>query len=294
MSYNNNLLYTLKNLFISASGNWAMNENQLSDLINTNLGAIVLKSCTLEPKYSIDDEQINYRIDDIFFNSKNNYNSGFDNTYNLYLKYSCNPDKQIIFSILYENNANLEYMLNFLKEKSCRPMLIEINLCSQDIGYDSKKIALTCILLLKYNSSNLQIGFKLPPYIDSKQFEDISEIINLYDSVKFVVCSSSIPNTLPIINNMYVFPSVVGNLSGKINKYISLNNVRMFRRFLDKKITLIGCGGIRNEKDVYDYINNGASYVQIATGFYNENINKLKYQEINNLILNYFSKISKL
>ena len=38
-------------------------------------------------------------------------------------------------------------MLNHLKNNIKKPLLIEINLCFQDIGYDSKKIALICILL---------------------------------------------------------------------------------------------------------------------------------------------------
>jgi dihydroorotate dehydrogenase len=55
--------------------------------------------------------------------------------------------------------------------------------------------------------------------------------------------------------------NVYSGISGKFNKYISLSNVYTFNKQLDKKIKIIGCGGIENIQDINDYLNNGATLV---------------------------------
>ena len=74
-------------------------------------------------------------------------------------------------------------------------------------------------------------------------------------------------------------------MSGKMNKYISLSNVMTFSKTLSKEIRIIGCGGIENANDVFDYFKYGASFVQLASCFYDEEANELNISQINELIL---------
>ena len=83
---------------ISASGCWAQHETQVTQLLSTGLGAVCLKSCTLEAR--IGNPQPNYyQLDHLSFNS-----------------------------IAYENMKILEHLLDDLNSYKIAPIFIEINL----------------------------------------------------------------------------------------------------------------------------------------------------------------------
>jgi len=46
-----------------------------------------------------------------------------------------------------------------------------------------------------------------------------------------------------------------------------LANVAKFKKYLDKSIQVIGCGGVSTGEDVFQYILAGADAVEIATQF---------------------------
>ena len=98
---------------------------------------------------------------------------------------------------------------------------------------------------------------------------------------------TSIPNCLILNENKPVLSNIYGGLSGKLNKYISLSNVYYFKNKLNNDIEIIGCGGIETLEDVNNYLNNGASYVQLGSCFYNNILNELDYEKINSIIDEY-------
>ncbi len=299
MNKKNNLLHSITNPILAASGVWSESCSQLNDLVQSDLAGVVLKSCCLNITNIVSHNDILKLDNSLIVKSDLETNHGYQYMLNTLIKTNKHSNtKIIIFSINYENNENLEYILNNLKNKTNKTILVEINLNYKNdkyiIGYDLKKIVTILILLLKYTNTNIQAGLKLPPYLDEKIIERLSEIINIYNSIYFIVCNGSIPNIFYTTDNDYVFTTKTGYLSGKINKYISLNNVRLFNKYLNKDITIIGCGGIQSINDVRDYIKYGAYCVQIASHFYDEYQNKLKINEINNLIKSYMTNISKL
>ena len=85
----------------------------------------------------------------------------------------------------------------------------------------------------------------------------------------------------PILSNKY------GGMSGKINKHISLSNVMTFSKTLSKEIKIIGCGGINTIEDVSDYLKYGASFIQLASCFYDEISDELNISKINELVSKY-------
>jgi dihydroorotate dehydrogenase len=85
-------------------------------------------------------------------------------------------------------------------------------------------------------------------------------------------------------NGKPVLSKIVGGMSGKTNKCISLSNVIYFSKILDKEIKIVGCGGIDSFNDIEDYLHNGASFVQLASCFYDVESNTLNKDKINKVI----------
>jgi dihydroorotate dehydrogenase len=105
----------------------------------------------------------------------------------------------------------------------------------------------------------------------------------------YIVSANSIPSCVPITDSQFSLSTIYGGLSGKVNKYIALSNVLTFSKKIDKNITIIGCGGIETIEDIYDYLNNGASLVQLASCFYDETNNSLNIDKINTVIDKYIN-----
>jgi dihydroorotate dehydrogenase (fumarate) len=288
MNFNINNIY-FKNPLLNASGCWVLNENQIKKLYSSQLGGIVLKTCTL--KSHIGNKVINYtKRDSIHFNCKGLPNYGY-NYYKKIIKEN-EIDKPIILSVAYTFIYELKYILSDYNESDITNKIIEINLScpnkdSRIPGYHKKDILIILELIRFLKLNNLTIGLKLPPYFELEFIYKLSEMFNKYsDIIHFITVSNSIPNSLLIENNKPVMSNVYSGISGKFNKYISLSNVYTFNKYLDKKIKIIGCGGIENIRDINDYLNNGATLIQLSSCFYNEKINELDILKINNLDIN--------
>ena len=76
-------------------------------------------------------------------------------------------------------------------------------------------------------------------------------------------------------------------MSGKLNKHISLSNVVYFSKILSKEVAIIACGGIDSIEDIEDYLENGASFVQLASCFYDVESNTLNKDKINKVVEEY-------
>jgi dihydroorotate dehydrogenase (fumarate) len=286
--------------FINASGCWASNEEQIDKLFDTKLNYIVSKTCTLYPKKG-HDEPTYYKVDkvdNIHINSKGLPNEGYFYYKNLYSKYS-SRNKQFILSVAWEHNEKNTLKLlkdydNFVSKQE----LVELNLSCPNLNHEIPSyndVLLDKILKLinNLNLNNLIFSLKLSPFLDHQLCNKIIDVINNYTTnkyfkiLRYIVLSNSIPNCLILQNNESVLSNIYGGLSGKLNKFISLSNIHYFKDKIDKSIQLIGCGGIENIQDVNDYLNNGATYVQLGSCFYNLELNSLDNNKINSLITQY-------
>lgn len=149
---------------ISASGCWAKNEKHITQLLNTGLGAVCLKSCTLKARLG-NSKPNYYQLDHLNFNSKGLPNSGYPFFKDLLLKHHLKNNKCLIFSIAFENTKILEYILEDLNACKLAPIFVEINLSCPNIndktipGYNIN-IMRNILILLKIKSfHNLVIGF---------------------------------------------------------------------------------------------------------------------------------------
>jgi len=152
--------------------------------------------------------------------------------------------------------------------------LIEVNIsCPNTEGhpigysYESTKKVLDDLSVI----DDLNIGFKLPPYMTTQHCIEMSELFKEYDIVKFVTCSNSIPGLIIEKGSTIIKPKDgIGGLGGEYLKPIALANVRTFYEHSDGKYSIIGVGGISSGTDVFNYFLAGADCVQIGTTFMKE------------------------
>lgn len=282
------------NKFMNSSGCWCSTKEQLDNLFNTRLNNIITKTCTLYPRKG-NEEPTYFKIDDIHINSKGLPNEGYYYYKNLYKEYNL-ENKKFILSIAWEQNENNTIeLLNDYDNSVSKNELVELNLSCPNMKYEIpcyNPIILEKILkkINSLNLKNIYFSLKLSPYLDHSLCDIIINIINNNNNnkiIKYIVLSNSIPNCLILNENKPVLSNIYGGLSGKLNKYISLSNVYYFKNKLNNDIEIIGCGGIETLEDVNNYLNNGASYVQLGSCFYNNILNELDYEKINSIIDEY-------
>ena len=277
------------NPILNASGCWCMNEEQLDELYSSGLGGIVSKTCSIFSKQGNAEPNYYRKETNIHFNCKGLQNLGYQYYRNLSKKYT---EKPYIISLAFDNYDDLKVVLHdYEKYADENPVLVELNVSCPNlhsgttiIGYNPYQLKKLLNILKDYNLNNIKFGLKLPPYLQLDLMDEIIKSINEYgDIVKYIVLSNSIPNCLPLENGEPVLSKIVGGMSGKANKYISLSNVVYFSKYLNKEIKIIGCGGIDTLNDIMDYLNNGASFVQLASCFYDVESNRLNIDKINKI-----------
>jgi len=284
---------TFETPILNASGCWSSNEEQLNELINSDLGGVVTKSCSIfskdgnkEPNYYYSEK------DNIHFNCKGLPNFGYDYYKNISQKTNNKTNnKPFIISIAYTNIHELVIILNDYDKSIDNNVLVEINVGCPNVesripGYHIKDMENLLETIKTNDYDNICIGLKLPPYFELEFINRLSALFNKYEScIYFIVSSNSIPNGFPTYpNKETVLSNTYGGISGKLNKYISLGNVKMFSILLNKTISIIGCGGIERCEDILEYFKHGASFVQLASCFYDNKTNKLNISKINNVI----------
>jgi dihydroorotate dehydrogenase (fumarate) len=283
-----------KNRILNASGCWAANEEQINNLANSKLSGIVSKTCTIFSKKG--NPECNYyklENENIHFNSKGLPSLG----YSYYKEISDKiTNKPFILSVAYDLQENMIPILKDYDESRSKKSLVEINMSCPNVetkipGYHSDLILKLYVILFRLNLKNIEFGLKLPPYFEIDMMNQIIDCLNEFcksakekNPIKYIVLSNSIPNTLPLLNGEPILANLYGGLSGKINKYIALSNVRVFSQKLNKNIKIVGCGGIETKEDILDYLNFGASFVQLGSCFYEETTNSLNTRKIDNLI----------
>ena len=291
---------------LNASGCWCDTREKLVELYNNPiLSGIVSKTCTRYPK--IGNPEPNYFFnekDGLHFNCKGLPNFGYEyykDCFSLLLELDKEKEREekrerkpFILSVAY-NQYELDdftWILKdydaFIEEKRQEKQneekeekekeLIEINISCPNIhsripGYHKKDIAFLLQHIRKLNLSHVKIGLKLPPYVELEKIRKISELfIDNADIIHYIVCCNTIPNAY--------YEGKYCGVSGKINKYIALGNIKKFKEYCFNKIQIVGSGGIRNSQDIRDYLNAGADMVQLGSGFYDKEKNSLHCDKI--------------
>ncbi|EOS7683026.1 dihydroorotate oxidase [Enterococcus hirae] len=267
--------HTFANPFMNASGVHCMTTTELVELEQSNAGAFITKSCTLneragnpEPRY--------FDVPLGSINSMGLPNRGFD----YYLDYALNYEKQqtqpLFFSIAGMSAAENLEMLTMI-EKSDFQGITELNLSCPNVpgkpqlAYDFE--ATEDLLQQVFARFTKPLGIKLPPYFDLAHFDQIAEILNQFP-LTYVNSINSIGNGLYIDTQkeaVVIKPKEgFGGLGGEYVKPTALANVRAFYTRLKPEIKIIGTGGIRNGQDAFEHLLCGATMLQIGTELHKE------------------------
>ena len=265
----------LENPLMNAAGSLCTTETHLLNLNNSNSGALITKSITLEERCG--NEHPKY-----FHNDFGSINSnGLENLgINEYLKISKNKwNKPLFFSVsgmTLDDNVKILQKINELSSKS----IVELNLsCPNVIGKPQVGYSIDDMdnYIEKCSETfNGILGLKLPPYFDIIHFEQVASVINKYKSkIKFITCCNSLGNGLIVDTekeSTVIYPKDgLGGIGGNYIKATSLANVYKFKKLLPN-IDVIGCGGISTGEDAFQYLLCGASALQIGTQLMKENI----------------------
>lgn len=110
------------------------------------------------------------------------------------------------------------------------------------------------------------VFLKLSPDLTLKELDALIAVALEY-KIKGVICSNLVKKK----ENALLAPSdkelwIYGGVSGKPVKKHALAHVAHIYKKTKGKLIIIGCGGIFSAEDVYEYIQNGASLVQLITG----------------------------
>lgn len=267
--------HTFANPFMNASGVHCMTTTELVELEQSNAGAFITKSCTLneragnpEPRY--------FDVPLGSINSMGLPNRGFD----YYLDYALDYEKQqtqpLFFSIAGMSAAENLEMLTMI-EKSDFQGITELNLSCPNVpgkpqlAYDFE--ATEDLLQQVFARFTKPLGIKLPPYFDLAHFDQMAEILNQFP-LTYVNSINSIGNGLYIDTQkeaVVIKPKEgFGGLGGEYVKPTALANVRAFYTRLKPEIKIIGTGGIRNGQDAFEHLLCGATMLQIGTELHKE------------------------
>ncbi len=268
---------SLPNCLYNASGARCRLVSELNQLAESQVGAILSKSCTPELRTG-NPEPRYYENEWGSINSMGLPNQG----YQYYAQYAADrSQKSIPYFVsvaglsLPDNELMMAYLANI-------PLIdaIELNLsCPNVIGkpqtaYDLEHTNKTLQTIAPL-CGNKVWGVKLPPYFDIVHFQEMAAVLNQYP-IHFVTCINSLGNALIIdieTETVCIKPKDgFGGIGGDYIKPTALANVRQFYTLLRPNIDIIGCGGIKNGTDAFEHILCGASALQIGTALMREGV----------------------
>ncbi|MBF0780333.1 MULTISPECIES: dihydroorotate oxidase [unclassified Granulicatella] len=265
---------SFENCLMNAAGVYCYSKEELEQVINSSAGSFVTKTATLEARLGNPEPRyINTSLGSI--NSM-----GLPNlSLHYYLEYLIElqeiyKERTYFLSLTGLNQEDIHKSLKQVQESEFNGF-VELNLSCPNvpgkpqIAYDFETT--DNILKQVFSYYKKPLGIKLPPYFDIVHFDQAAEIFNRYP-LAFVNCINSIGNGLIIEDESVVIKPKegFGGLGGDYIKPTALANVHAFYKRLNKSIAIIGTGGVKTGRDVFEHILCGASMVQVGTALQKE------------------------
>ena len=133
--------------------------------------------------------------------------------------------------------------------------------------HNQEKLAdlLSSLNKIKLNvKKNTPLLLKISPDIQDSDITKISETAIKNNISAIIIANTTNINRDHLISEMKIQE---GGLSGEPIQKLSTNMIKKFYKQLNKKIPIIGVGGINSGKSAYEKITAGASLLQLYTGF---------------------------
>ncbi len=279
----------------NAAGASCIELGELVALSESSSGAVISKSCTLEPRTGNPHPrywaQYTPGKNLITTNSTGLANLGYKyydlrNNADLLDKLGSSPKPYIISVAGLSQQDNIRIIKDLFEVpsqysqrqaiKSCSG--VELNLSCPNIigkpqtGYDleaSRELLRKLLHQTEWDSDNAPVlGLKLPVYLDSAQLGQMADLVKEFP-VSWITCINSPGNGL-IIDPETERPVIrprggLGGIGGSVIKSLALGNVYQFARELGPACDVIGCGGVMTGTDVFEHLLVGAKAVQVGS-----------------------------
>lgn len=282
----------------NASACWSSSQDQIDRLATSGIGAIVGKTCTLEPRRGNTGPTYDELCIDLRWNRMGLPNNGYEYYRNIAVHTMKKWRIPYVMSIYVQPNRDiLNQLLEILRDyqttlenQKIPDVLVELNVsCPNDTdripGFHLSDMndILNTIQKNYRDFARIQFGLKLPPYFEKYKAKQMAELFTRYKSfVAYIVCSNTIPNGFHMVHQ------TTGGISGHcINRMISIGNIVLFRKVFEEAgvdIKIVGCGGIGRAEHVVEYMKNGADVVQLGSRFYNHATGEMRIEDIRHLI----------
>jgi dihydroorotate dehydrogenase len=243
------------NRILKSSGPGSFNKAECDRLFAQGYGGIICKTCTWQARDG-NAEPNDIRLGGQRFNCYGLPNLGYAYYESLAQYYFLErPGTPFILSLSAHCPTELEMMVASYAKNGQVPRLLEINVSCPNTGgaripgYHCSDMRKILDMLETYE---LGYGLKLPPYLEREKIAKMASLFVDYPCIRYVVCSNSVPNCLPIHEPL--LSAVYGGMSGGANKYISMSNCRQFHELFKSAIPVIGCGGIATFRDIKEYL----------------------------------------
>lgn len=264
----------LSSRVMNAAGPWSASKSDLLQLYNSNSGAVVTKTFTLKPSLG-NKEPNKYFHRDYSINSVGLTNKGA--AYFIASRELLGDKKPIIASI----TANSpDQFLQLAKQVSDNGFdALELNVScpnvttKEPLAYDADQ--LRTLLEAIFKEISIPISIKLPPFVSRTHIVKIAEAISKFPLNHLVVINTYPFATAFIEGETAIRPNNgIGGLGGSYLKPIALAHVSMFKEYLPN-LPIVGVGGIGNTTDIEDFIDAGATAVQVGTAIQTHGIKLL-------------------
>lgn len=273
---------------------------EVKELVKTNSAAIMVGSITLIPRESESGETL-YLGNDFSLNSVGLANPGLE-YYNQHLPEMVEivhkAGKPIFVSVAGFNPSEYAILAKFCLEKEAD--FVELNLSCPNVWKNEKQERILCfhpIAVKKILESvektvgkEAKISVKISYFSDYFLLKKISEIISHFESVKAVTSTNAIPNCIDFDEKGRQRLSRLAAMAGPRIKPMALGQVIQLRKFLPKRIDIIGVGGISSGKDIIDFQLRGTKIVQICTHLLRFNSRKWR-TVFDSLLIEYFKEL---
>ena len=276
MNWDLDFCISLDSPIMNASGVMDTSWDELKQLAVSNTGAVVMKTCTLEPREGNPKPRYG-RFDCGSIQAMGLPNLG----YKSYLEFAeklKKLGKPVVASVFGFNTKEYEFLVSRFQDSSVDAIEVNLSCPNADVGIPAYNLELMDEILGAISDlGEKPIGLKLPPYLTLNDVDRMARVIERH-SVSYLTLINSYPTGLVIGDDerpIIVPRNGFGGLSGDCIKPIALANVAMFRKKL-RDVYIIGVGGISSGKDVLDFFLVGADAVQIGTALKDEGISALQ------------------
>lgn len=254
----------MKNPVTTASGTFGFGQ-EYSPFVDINeLGAIVVKGTTLEPREGNPTPRLVETPAGIL-NAIGLQNPGVDYLIKHYVPYFQELQTKVIVNIA---GRSVEDYANLAKRLDCLPGIagLEVNISCPNVkqggmAFGANAASAAAVTRAVKNATSLPVIVKLSPNVT-----DISEIAKAVEAEGangLAVINTLLGMAIDIKKKKPILGNIMGGLSGPAMKPVALRAV--WQVYQAVQIPIIGMGGIMSAEDALEFILAGASAVAVGT-----------------------------